>query len=69
MSEERMEDKVKMVEARIASLEKKIDMLLNMLMQEVSANLDCTEDCDVLEIPEGLQHSVAFELKQDSEFN
>ena len=69
MSEGRVEEKVKKVEARIASLEKKIDALLNLLMQELSAGLDYAEGGDVLEIPESLRNPAVFEFKQDSEFN
>ena len=57
------------MEARIASLEKKIDALLNLLMQELSAGLDYAEGGDVLEIPESLRNPAVFEFKQDSEFN
>ena len=69
MSEDDIRLKVKEVEAKLVSLEKKIDLLLTMIIQEVSTDFEDDGDSEVMELPDILRGHPAFEFKQDSELN
>ena len=69
MDEATVNERVKDVEVKLDKLEKKIDALLALLMQEFSHDFDISEDENILELPESIRGHAAMNFKQDSEFN
>lgn len=70
MSNEKVDKKVVEVEARLFQLEKKLDALMTIIMQEFSADFeDDGDEGAALILPDELRNTRVFDFKQDSEFN
>ena len=57
------------IEARIYRLEKKIDALLSIIMQEISADFEGDDESEVFELPDAIKGHTVFDFKHDSQFN
>ena len=70
MSKKTSDKKVVEVEARLFQLEKKLDALLSMMIQEFSADFeDDGDEESAIVLPDELHNNRVFDFKQDSEFN
>ena len=68
MSKGKSDKKVAEVEARLFQLEKKLDALLSMMIQEFSADFEDDDGDDGgVALPTNLQNPEMFELKHDSD--